>query len=150
VEVAPFVDDVVRGSGAAERIIADVAAGLVVEADPERLHQVLANLLDNALRHAPEGTAVQVVAGRRDGRVRLEVRDEGPGVAHADRERVFERFARTDSSRAARQGGSGLGLSIVRWVVDLHDGSVHLADPVPPSTGCRVGVDLPDPHRSDP
>lgn len=107
----------------------------------------MSNLLDNALRHAPVGTAVKVLAHRHDGGVRLEVRDDGPGIAPADRERVFERFTRTDRARAARDGGSGLGLAIVRWVVDLHDGSVRVAEPLPPSTGCRVVVDLPDRRR---
>jgi signal transduction histidine kinase len=69
-------------------------------------------------------------------------------VAPEDRERVFERFARTDRARAARDGGSGLGLAIVRWVVELHGGAVRLADPEPPSTGCRVVVDLPAGPRS--
>jgi two-component system sensor histidine kinase BaeS len=142
-EVAPFVAEVVRGSGSPERVVADVEKGLVLDGDPERLHQVLANLVDNALRHAPAQTPVRVVGARTRGGVRLEVRDDGPGIPVADRERVFERFARTDRARAARDGGSGLGLSIVRWVVDLHGGSVRVADPLPPSTGCRVVVDLP-------
>jgi signal transduction histidine kinase len=143
VDLAPFVAEVARGAGAADRVVADVAPGLSVSADPERLHQVLANLLDNALRHAPPASPV-VVLGRptADG-VRLEVRDDGPGVPAPDRERVFERFARTDAARSGRAGGSGLGLAIVRWVVELHGGSVHLAEPEPPSSGCRVVVDLP-------
>ena len=72
--------------------------------------------------------------------VRLCVRDEGPGIAPAERERVFERFTRTDSARATADGGSGLGLSITRWLVELHGGSVHVADTTP---GCTVVVDLP-------
>ncbi|HVM27236.1 MAG TPA: ATP-binding protein [Mycobacteriales bacterium] len=140
-ELGPFAAEVARGTGG--RVEVDVEDGLVVPADPERLHQVLANLLDNALRHAPPGRAVRVVGRHTEGGARLEVQDDGPGVAPADRERVFERFTRTDSARTSRDGGSGLGLAIVRWVVDLHGGAVHLADPRPPSTGCRVVVDLP-------
>ena len=143
VDVAPFVDEVVRASGSPEQVVAEVEPGLVVDADPERLHQVLANLVDNALRHAPAGTAVRVLGASSPTGVRLEVRDEGPGIPVADRERVFERFARTDLARTARDGGSGLGLSIVRWVVGLHGGAVRVADPEPPSTGCRVVVELP-------
>ncbi|TNM58376.1 HAMP domain-containing protein [Streptomyces sp. NP160] len=134
----------------------DDGGGLVLDADPERLAQVLANLLDNATRHSPAGSAVRVTGraappGERPGVV-LEVRDAGPGVDPADRERVFDRFARTDTSRArsaGQTGGSGLGLAIVRWVVDLHGGSVRIADPddgpagLQPSGGCRVVVTLP-------
>lgn len=115
---------------------------LVVRADPERLHQVLANLLDNATRHSPPGGQVLLTGCRTADGVRLEVLDEGPGIAPEDRERVFSRFARTDAARATAAGGSGLGLSIVRWVVDLHGGSVHVAPP-PPGGGCRLVVDLP-------
>jgi two-component system sensor histidine kinase BaeS len=143
VDLAAFVAEVAAGTGGGGHVLADVPADLAVEADPERLHQVLANLLDNALRHGPPGTPVRVQARPTDRGVRLEVADDGPGVDPADRERVFERFARTDAARSGRAGGTGLGLSIVRWVVELHGGSVRLADPLPPSTGCRVVVDLP-------
>ena len=114
--------------------------------DPERLHQVLANLLDNATRHSPPGGRVTVSAGRTARGVRLAVEDEGLGIEPADRSRVFERFARADTARSG--GGSGLGLSITRWVVDLHGGAVH-AEPARTTTGdrspgCRVVVELPD------
>ncbi|PWJ47123.1 Signal transduction histidine kinase [Quadrisphaera granulorum] len=134
-------------------VVVESPPELPLDADPERIAQVLANLLDNATRHAPPGSTVHVV-GRAEGSraVVLEVLDAGPGVDPADRERVFDRFARTDSSRsraAGQTGGSGLGLAIVKWVVDLHGGSVHIADPddspaaLQPSGGCRVVVTLP-------
>lgn len=134
----------------------DDGEGLALDADPERLAQVLANLLDNATRHSPPGSAVHVTGrlqqdddGAPTGSVVVEVLDAGPGVDPADRERVFDRFARTDTSRArsaGQTGGSGLGLAIVRWVVDLHGGSVRISDPLPdlqPAGGCRVVVTLP-------
>lgn len=111
---------------------------LTVVADSERLHQVVVNLLENACRHA--ASTVDVVAATTATGVRLEVRDDGPGIPAADRERVFERFARTDAARTARDGGSGLGLAIVRWVVGLHGGTVRVLDA---PAGCRVAVDLP-------
>jgi len=145
VPLAAFLDAAVREAGTARRhvrLAAEVRpADLAVDADPERLAQVLANLLDNATRHSPAGSRVEVLACPHGDGVRLEVRDDGPGIAPADRERVFERFARTDAARAG--AGSGLGLSIVRWVVDLHGGRVVVSDPVPPLHGCRVVVDLP-------
>ena len=145
VRLAEFLDGAVREAGAARpdvRLEADARpADLTVDADPERLAQVLANLLDNAARASPAGSGVQVAACPYGDGVRIEVRDDGPGIALADRERVFARFARTDPARAG--SGTGLGLSIVRWVVELHGGRVVVADPVPPSSGCRVVVDLP-------
>ncbi len=117
---------------------------LAATVDPERLHQVLANLLDNATRHSPPGGLVTVTAGRTPHGLRLAVQDGGSGIAAEDRERVFERFARVDAARSG--GGSGLGLSITRWVVDLHGGTVRAepVDPASPSPGCRVVVELPD------
>lgn len=126
--------------GPAGRCVAvDVPADLTVSADPDRLVQVLTNLLENARRHAP-GTAVAVRArGTPGGGVRIEVEDRGPGLGPHDGERVFERFARADRSRTVT--GSGLGLAIVRSVTELHGGTVR-AEPATPR-GCRIVVDLP-------
>ena len=93
-----------------------------VVGDPERLHQVVANLLSNARTHTPPGTAVTVALARRDGEVRLQVRDDGPGIPPELLPRVFERFARGDSGRARTTGSTGLGLSIVSAVVAEHGG----------------------------
>lgn len=113
---------------------------LEVTVDPERLHQILTNLLDNASRHSPLGGRVTVTGRRHVDRVQISVSDEGPGIPVDERDRVFERFARTDSARAAADGGSGLGLSITRWLVELHGGHVRIADT---DGGCTVVVDLP-------
>ncbi len=116
---------------------------LAVDGDPERLHQVFANLTDNAARFTPDGGEV-VLSARRDGSmVRLEVVDEGPGIPADAIDRVFERFYRTDEARSTDEGGSGLGLAIARWVVDLHGGRIR-AERNDPS-GARMVVDLPDP-----
>ena len=115
---------------------------LEIDADPRRLHQLLANLLDNAVRHSPAGGVVRIWAGRVSGVPRIEVADEGPGIAPDDRERVFERFG-TLSDPAG--GGTGLGLAIARWVTDLHGGRVALVDPLPGETGARFRVELPAP-----
>nr|WP_298989871.1 ATP-binding protein [uncultured Pseudokineococcus sp.] len=110
-----------------------------VLADPARLHQVVANLLDNAARHSPPGGVVTVTAAVRDGGARLSVLDQGPGIPPSERERVLERFAR-GSSASARDGGTGLGLAIARWAVELHGGRLTVADA---PRGCRLDVDLP-------
>jgi signal transduction histidine kinase len=116
------------------------AAPVTVQADPARLHQVLANLLDNAARHSPPGGTV-TLAGRRgeDDRVVIEVGDEGPGIPHSQREAVFDRFTRGDR---AFGGGTGLGLAIAQWVVQLHGGTIRVVDP-PVGDGCLVRVTLP-------
>jgi two-component system OmpR family sensor kinase len=102
---------------------------------------VLANLLTNARVHTPPHTAVHVAVERRNGTVELTVADEGAGIAADDRQRIFERFARTDRSRARERGGAGLGLSIVSAVVTAHHGDVHVTDA--PGGGAAFVVDLP-------
>ena len=115
--------------------------GLAADADPERMHEVVANLLENAVRHAPEGSEVQVTARPEDGAVRIDVADQGPGIPAGEAGRVFERFYRTDAARSSTDGGTGLGLAIARWIVDLHGGNIR-AEPNRPR-GCRMVVSFP-------
>lgn len=97
---------------------------LVVCADTKALDQILVNLIDNAVKYTSPGGHVWVAA-HRDGRsVRIEVRDDGPGIAERHRERVFERFYRADPSRSREAGGTGLGLSIVKHLAETMDGEV--------------------------
>ena len=109
--------------------------------DEARLRQVLGNLVANALRHTPDSTPVTVRVGTVSEDAVLEVQDEGPGMEQADAQRVFERFYRTDSSRARASGGTGLGLSIVDSLVAAHGGRVTLT--TAPGQGCRFRVSLP-------
>jgi len=118
------------------------------EADPARLRQLVANLLDNASRHSPAGGQVHVSATATTDGWRLEVTDEGPGIPLADRDHVFDRFGTlTDTTLGTGPGGAGggtgLGLAITRWVTDLHGGSIGFVDPEPGTTGARARVDLP-------
>ncbi len=144
VPVSALIGDAVTEAQAGMRGVSfDVRVeppGLVVEADRSRLHQLLANLLDNAARHSPEGGVVRIWAGRVGDVVRLEVTDEGTGIAPEDRERVFVRFGTLPDTAG---GGTGLGLAIARWVTDLHGGRIGLVDPVPGESGARFRVDLP-------
>ena len=98
--------------------------GLVAEADADALSHVLTNLLENAIKYTPAGSAV-VLSGRRvpDG-VRLEVRDDGPGIADEHRPRIFERFYRVDAGRSKEAGGTGLGLAIVKHLAQAMGGTV--------------------------
>jgi signal transduction histidine kinase len=117
-----------------------------VFADRGRLHQVVVNLVDNAVRHGPAGGEVALVAVAGPGELAIEVHDDGPGIAPADRERVFERFSRGQRA-SGTDGGTGLGLAIARWVVDLHGGTIGVVDPAPSvdPTGCRIRLKLPTP-----
>ncbi|MDQ3897972.1 MAG: ATP-binding protein [Actinomycetota bacterium] len=115
--------------------------GATADGDPERVHQVVANLLDNAVRHSPPGGTVQVRASRSRAGVTIEVADEGPGISEEERHKVFERFYRADSARSSEDGGAGLGLAIARWIVDLHGGDIRVEDRRP--HGCRMVVVLP-------
>ncbi|MEU6967775.1 ATP-binding protein [Kitasatospora aureofaciens] len=158
-EVREFLDGVLRGvtvDGATAggafsrrgdvRLALEVSpAGLTAVADPERLHQVVANLVDNACKHSPPGGTVTVRArpDSEDGGLLLEVQDEGPGIPPADRGRVFERFSRSGTATASgpgADGGTGLGLAIARWAVDLHGGRIAVAES---PRGCRIEVRLP-------
>jgi signal transduction histidine kinase len=114
---------------------------LTLLVDEERLRQVVTNLGDNALRHAPPSSHIRLSATAVGETVRLVVEDEGPGIAPDDALRVFERFSRLDSARRTQDGGSGLGLSIVRWIVELHGGTIEPEQVEP--TGCRMVVVLP-------
>lgn len=107
-----------------------------VYADRARLHQVLLNLLDNAARHGPAGGAVHLSGEIVGGTLVIDVEDEGPGIPRAERARVFDRFTRGGRTDG---GGTGLGLAISRWVVDLHGGTIAVADP-----GSRIRVVLPE------
>lgn len=106
-------------------------------ADPARLRQVVVNLVDNAIRHSPAGGRVTVLATREASGLRIEVTDQGPGIAPAERERVFERFTRGATS----DGGTGLGLAIARWAVELHSGAIEVMDT---ESGCRIRVSIPE------
>ncbi|MFF4379455.1 sensor histidine kinase [Kitasatospora sp. NPDC001547] len=164
-EVREFLDGVLRGvtvdgatAGGAFSRRGDVRLALEVSptgltgvADPERLHQVVANLVDNACKHSPPGGTVTVRARPEgaDGGLLLEVEDEGPGIPPADRTRVFERFSRSGTATAAgpgADGGTGLGLAIARWAVDLHGGRIAVAES---PRGCRIEVRLPGRRQGD-
>ena len=132
-EVAPLRDDV--------RISADIASELVCNGDEPRLHEVLVNLLSNAIRHSPSGGCVQVRAASTKFGLRIEVVDEGPGIPADEAERIFDRFHRLDSARSTAAGGAGLGLAITRSIIDLHGGSVHAESALP--HGCQMVIELP-------
>lgn len=95
-----------------------------VFADPERVHQVLFNLLDNAVRFTPAGGRITVTASRRNGSIDVTVADTGPGIEPEHLPRLFERFYRVDQARSRDDGGTGIGLAIARSVVEAHGGRI--------------------------
>ena len=112
-----------------------------VFADRERVHQVLFNLLDNAVRFTPEGGRVTVSASKHNGSVDVVVADTGPGIAAEDLPRVFERFFRVDESRSRDDGGTGIGLAIARSVVEAHGGRIWAESD--PGRGSTFTFELP-------
>jgi two-component system, OmpR family, phosphate regulon sensor histidine kinase PhoR len=137
--VVADLSQAIEGKG--QRITVAVApdAGMI-DADPAKLHDILRNLVENAVNYSPEGAHVRVDAARRDGLIDIVVSDSGPGIPPADLTRVFERFYRVDKARS-RPGGTGLGLAIVRHLVELHSGTVTAENR--PEGGARFTVTLP-------
>lgn len=138
------LDDVAAVEAARARRAADCAietdlCGVRCSGDPVAISRMIRNLVENAVRHATSRVAVQVASS--NGTAILTVADDGPGIAPADRTRVFERFVRLDSDRARSGGGAGLGLAIVAEVVAAHGGTVTIDDR--PGGGTRMIVSLP-------
>lgn len=141
-DVRAFIEGVLAESALHQhasdrRVEIEVSAppGITGHGDPARLHQVLANLVENAIRHSPDGGRVTVSATEVEGRLTFEVDDQGPGIPAADASRIFERYYRSED------GGTGLGLAIARWIVDLHGGEIRAESGR--SSGCRMVVALP-------
>jgi two-component system OmpR family sensor kinase len=113
-----------------------------VEADPRLLRRVLDNLLDNAVRHAPAGSAISLRGRRGESGWDLEVADQGPGVPPERRSRLFTRFARPDAARTPEDGGAGLGLALSSAIARAHGGTLELV--AGDSPGARFRLHLPD------
>jgi heavy metal sensor kinase len=142
-----IVDDTVRGvRQVAERRDVRISIRHTIEApldgDADLLGRLLLNLLDNAIKHSPEGGTVDVGMSRTDGRYEIAVIDAGAGIPAEARDRVFERFFRVDAARsrgdATTTGGAGLGLAIARRIAELHGGGLDLIDSRPGRTEFRL------------
>jgi len=116
-----------------QRFTADIAAGLTVRGDRELLAQMIANVLENAMKHSPTGASVSLRTSQSPGAIAVAVIDSGPGIPVADRTRVFKRFYRLERSRSTP--GSGLGLSLAAAIAAVHQASIELTDNNP---GLRV------------
>lgn len=142
VDLAQVVDDATAGRSP-DQVRVELHGTTTFLGDRARLTQVVRNLVDNALRHGGPTCMLRLTGTQ--GRLRLDVADDGPGIPAAERERVLERFYRTDDARSG-DGGSGLGLAIVTEIVELHDGTIEIGSNRP--HGCRVTVELPEPEEA--
>jgi two-component system phosphate regulon sensor histidine kinase PhoR len=122
-------------------VTVDVEEGLCAKVHPEAMERALTNLIDNAVKYSPGNTTVTVRGRGEEGRVVLEVMDQGPGIEPGHLERVFERFYRVDAVRSRELGGTGLGLSIVKHAAQAHGGSVEAKSA--PGKGSRFSIVLP-------
>jgi signal transduction histidine kinase len=150
-DIRPFaIGDVLEGAAREARLHApasvvfsiDAPAGLLAAGDAERIHQVVMNLVENAVRYSPRPGEIALRARGSGHMVTVEVGDDGPGIAPEDLERVFERFYRGDGRRGADGGGAGLGLAIARWIVELHGGTIRAERREP--QGSQMVVTLPE------
>jgi signal transduction histidine kinase len=112
-----------------------------VHGDADRLRQVVMNLLDNAIKYSPEGGEVQVRVHSDDGRVRVDVRDSGPGIAADDQKLIFEKFGRVVTPGGGTQPGTGLGLFIARSIAEAHGGALDVRSA--PEQGATFTLELP-------
>ena len=114
-----------------------------VEVDPQRMQQVLGNLVANSLRHTPAGGEIQLRAVRRDHTVSITIQDTGHGIAPAELPYIFDRFWRGDKARSRHGGGAGLGLAIARQLIEAHGGHIHASSER--GQGTAITIDLPVP-----
>jgi len=130
-EVAPLIEDVVRTmraqtEAASQSLTEQVEPGLPpINVEPDRIRQILVNLLTNAHEYTPEGASIGVAARAAGAEVEISVSDNGPGIPPDQLERIFERFTRGDAGLTQRVGGTGLGLAISKSLVELHGGSIR-------------------------
>jgi two-component system sensor histidine kinase BaeS len=135
-EVAMLIDDAVRTmrgqtEGADQILTQQVDPGLpLIEAEADRIRQILVNLLTNAHEYSPEGASIEVTARVVDADVEIAVTDNGPGIPESQLEHIFERFVRGDAGLTQRVGGTGLGLAISKSLVELHGGRLEVESTV--------------------
>jgi signal transduction histidine kinase len=145
-EVAPLLREIVDGflplaRSREARVTLAAPAGLRAPLDADAIRQVLLNLLDNAVKYGPRGQRVEVSAAEENGWLRIQVDDEGPGIPEAERARIWEPYRRLAREVEAATGGSGIGLAVVRELVELHGGRAFVADR--PGAGSRFVLRLP-------
>jgi signal transduction histidine kinase len=99
---------------------------IALNGDEELIRRLILNLLDNAVKYTPTGGEISLALARQNGSTEIVVRDTGIGIPEVAQPRVFDRFYRVDKARARALGGAGLGLSIAKWIVEVHGGEISL------------------------
>lgn len=132
-----------KANGKKIRLDMDCEPGLEARINPPLLENALVNLIDNAIKYSDEGTAIRIVARRAEGKIEIQVRDQGSGIAPEHLDRIFERFYRVDKGRSRELGGTGLGLAIVKHIAQSHGGAVRAQSQV--GAGSVFTVTLPAP-----
>ncbi|HTC21925.1 MAG TPA: sensor histidine kinase, partial [bacterium] len=125
----------------------EAAEGLRADLDRSLFQRAVGNLVENALKYTSTGGTVLLKSTNGDGNIRVEVSDTGKGIPPGEVSRVFDRFYRVDPSRSPSSGGAGLGLSIVKSIMDLHAGTVEIRSE--PSKGTTVTLMFPSVQRFD-
>jgi signal transduction histidine kinase len=115
---------------------------LMAKGDPERLSQLLYILLDNAIKYTPNRGEVWLLLSREGQELCIRVKDTGIGIKKEDFQRVFERFYRADKSRSRQMGGHGLGLSIAKWIVETHEGTINISSEIGKGTEFTIRIPL--------
>ena len=143
VSIAQHVAETVRGRAEQQkmRVVIDIGSDAVALADPEGMERAMLNLVDNAIKYGNEGGEVKITGVRVGASVKIVVSDDGPGIDPKHLPRLFERFYRVDPGRSRSHGGAGLGLSIVRHLVESMDGSVDVTSEL--GKGARFEITLP-------
>lgn len=146
-EVSPLVEDAVRTLSARadanrQSLVCDIDPGLPpIMVEPDRIRQVLINLITNAVEYCGEGATIRISAVRVGAEVELAIADDGPGISPGDQDHVFDRFTRGDAGLTQRVGGTGLGLAISKSLVELHGGAINVTSV--PGEGSTFRVVLP-------
>ena len=110
------------------QVILNINKNVVLKADEEAIRQLFSNIVQNIIRHTPQDSKVEVNLKQNVDSIEIEIEDSGPGIPQNARNEVFERFSRLDESRSRDTGGFGLGMSIIKSVVDKHQGKIFLED----------------------
>lgn len=134
-------DEVRPLAGPRQVAVAVDVPGCTLRGNRQLLHRALFNLVENAVKYNPTGGTVEVSARQTGGLIQIQVTDQGPGIPEECRQQIFEPFFRVDRARSRRQGGTGLGLALVRAIAQFHGGSVR-AEPGP-NGGSRFVLELP-------
>ena len=132
-----------------QQIRVDAQAQSVATLDRLVIREAITNLLDNAIKYGPTGSAIDIRVRTNGDQAVIEVADQGPGIAAAHRKRIFDRFFRIDDARSRENGGTGLGLAIAKWAVDVHGGHITVDENRGGGSVFRITVPLGAPAAGD-